>query len=78
MSTVSVRLPDSLYQQVKDVVRKEGVSIDQFISSATAEKISVFATQDYLQERARRANKKKFEEALSHIPDVEPEEYDKL
>lgn len=78
MSAVSVRLPDSLYQQVEEIVRKERISIDQFISSATAEKISAFATQDYLEERASRANKKKFREALSHIPDIEPEEYDKL
>jgi len=63
---------------MKEVVKKERISINQFISSATAEKISVFATQDYLEECAKRANKKKFEEALSHIPDVEPEEYDKL
>ncbi len=78
MSAVSVRLPDSLYQQVEEIVRKEGVSMNQFISSATAEKVSAFATQDYLEERARRANEKKFREALSHIPNIEPEEYDKL
>jgi len=35
-------------------------------------------TQDYLEERAKRGSKEKFERAMAKIPDVEPEEYDKL
>ena len=53
-------------------------AINQFIASAVTEKISAFATKDYLEKRALRANIKKYEEALSQIPEVEPEEYDKL
>jgi len=78
MNTISLQLPDSLFQRIKDVVKKEEISINQFITSSVAEKLSAFETRDYLEERAKRANRKKFEEALSHIPDVEPEEYDKL
>ncbi len=78
MSTISIRLPDSLHQQIKKFVRKDGISLNQFIASAAAEKLSAFLTQNYLEERAKRANNKRFEEALSHIPDIEPEAYDKL
>ena len=78
MSTISLRLPDSLHEKVREIAKKEGISINQFIACAVSEKMSAFATEDYLEKRAKRANKEKFEEALSYIPDVEPEEYDKL
>ncbi len=78
MSILSLRLPDSLHKKVKDFSREEGISINQFITSAVSEKISAFATYDYLEMRAKRADKKKFKKALSRIPDVEPQEYDKL
>lgn len=63
---------------MKEIAKKEGISINQFIASAVSEKMSAFATEDYLERWAERANREKFEEALSQIPDVEPEEYDKL
>lgn len=78
MSTISLRLPKSLHQKVKELAKKEGISINQFITSAVSEKMSAFATVDYLEQRAKRADKTRFDGALSHIPDVEPEEYDKL
>lgn len=78
MSTISLRLPESLHRKVKEIAKKEGISINQFITSAVSEKMSAFATIDYLEERVKRADSKKFQEALSHIPDVEPEEYDRL
>lgn len=78
MNTISLQLPDSLFERIKDIVKKDEISISQFITSAVAEKLTAFDTRDYLEERAKQANKKKFEEALSHIPDVDPEEYDRL
>jgi len=78
MSTLSLRLPDFLHNKIKEFSREEGISINQFIASAASEKMSAFATVDYLKMRAKRADKKKFEEALSQIPDIEPEEYDRL
>jgi hypothetical protein len=35
-------------------------------------------TRDYLEERAKRASKAKFEQALAKVPEVEPEEYNRL
>ena len=78
MSTLSLRIPDSIHERVKEFARKEGISINQFIASAVTEKISAFVTKDYLEKRAERSDINKFEKALSQIPDVEPEEYDKL
>lgn len=78
MSTLSLRLPESIYERVKEFAKKDGISINQFIASAVSEKISAFATKDYLELRTKRANLKKYEEALSMIPDVEPEDFDRL
>jgi len=43
------------------MAQKEGVSIDQFIASAVAEKVSAIATEEYLLDRAQRAYKAAFE-----------------
>jgi len=53
MSSLSLRLPDSLHRHIKELSEKEGVSINQFISTAVAEKISALSTQNYLEERAK-------------------------
>ena len=34
MSTLSLRLPDSLHKQIKALAKKDGISINQFIVSA--------------------------------------------
>lgn len=78
MSTLSVRLPDSLHEEVKRLAKKEGISINQFISSAVAEKMAVLLTESYLQERALKGGKKAFLKAMSRVPDVEPGEEDKF
>ena len=78
MSTLSLRIPDSLHNEVKSLVKKEGISINQFISSAVAEKMSALLTEQYLLKRSKRGNKQQFFEAMSKVPDVEPEEMDKL
>ncbi len=78
MSTISLRLPDSLHKQIRRLASEEGISINQFISTAAAEKLAALMTVDYLEKRAKRGSREKFEAALTSLPDVEPEEYDKL
>ena len=78
MSTVRVHLPHPLHTKVKEVAQQDGISLDQFIATAAAEKLSALMTADYLRQRAERSSQKAFEQALSEIPDVEPEEHDKL
>jgi hypothetical protein len=78
MSTLSVRLPKSLHQQLRKCAKREGTSINQLISSAVAEKLSALLTVEYLEERARHGSRKKFEAALRTVPDVEAEDFDRL
>jgi hypothetical protein len=78
MSTISLRIPDSLHKQIRKLADQDGISINQFISSAAAEKLAALMTVDYLVERAKRGSREKFEAALALLPDTEPEDYDKL
>ena len=78
MSKISLRLPDSLHRGIKELTSKEGISINQFVATAVAEKMAALMTEDYLQERARRGSREKYEAALAQIPDVEPDEYDRI
>ncbi|HED39416.1 MAG TPA: toxin-antitoxin system HicB family antitoxin [Chromatiales bacterium] len=68
----------SLHKEVKSLAQKEGVSINQFISSAVAEKMSVLLTEGYLKEKSLRGDKKSFLKAMSKVLDVEPSGEDKL
>jgi hypothetical protein len=53
MSTIQVHLPDSLQQQLHALAARDGISIDQFIATAVAEKMAALLTEAYLEERAK-------------------------
>ena len=76
MSSISVRLPESLHKKARDLAKKEKTSINQLVSSALAEKISALTTEDYIELRAKRASKEKFRKALSKVKNVAPREMD--
>jgi len=78
MAAVSLRLPDSIYEFAKELSSKDKISLNQFIATAVAEKISALNTESYLQNRAKNASKKKFLKALDKVEDREPKEYDKI
>ena len=69
-----------MYNQLKEAAKAEGISMNQFIMLAVAEKIATLSTMDYLEERAKRGSRKKFLAVLEKAPeqDVEPETYDRL
>jgi hypothetical protein len=71
-------LPDSLHERVRDLAAREGISINQLIASALAEKMSAIMTVEYLEARASRGTREKYLAALSGVPDVAPEAGDRL
>lgn len=76
MSTISLRLPESLHKRVRELARQENVSINQFISTALAEKLSALLTLDFLEERGRRGKRSAFDRVLARVRDVEPDQED--
>jgi len=78
MSTISLRLPESLHKSARELAKKEKISINQLVMLALAEKVSAIGAQDYLEKRAERASEAKFDAAMAKVADVEPPDYDRL
>jgi predicted transcriptional regulator len=78
MSTISLRLPESLHDRLRELAKRENVSMNQFVTLALAEKISALAAEDYMVERAARGDREKFAQALAKVADVEPPAHDSL
>ncbi len=78
MSAISLRLPDSLHKQVREIARREGISINQFASTAIAEKLAALMTEEYLAERAGRGRRDAYLRALDEAPDIDPQDDDAL
>ena len=78
MSTISLRLPDSLHDRIRKLAKEDHISINQFATTAIAEKISALETEGYLKMRAKRASRVRFDEAIKKVADNEPEEADRI
>ncbi|CUS03907.2 CopG domain protein DNA-binding domain protein [Candidatus Promineifilum breve] len=79
MTAISLRLSDSLHKIARELAHDEGISMNQLITLALAEKVSALATESYLEQRAARGDRAKFEAALAKVADVEPpDERDRL
>ena len=78
MSTLNVNIPESLRRRAQSLAQDDGVPLDQFIATALTEKVAVLDADSYIRERAARGSREKFDRVLSKVPDVEPEEQDRL
>jgi uncharacterized protein (DUF1778 family) len=78
MSTITVRLPKSLHAKIKELAQAEGISMNQFLVIAAAEKMAALLTEDYLTREAQHGKRADFEKALQAVPHVEPDDYDRL
>lgn len=73
MSSLSIRIPESLHNSLRKISRKDHVSINQFIASAIAEKITALETEDYLLKRGDRGDLDKYLSILAKVRDIDPE-----
>jgi post-segregation antitoxin (ccd killing protein) len=78
MSTLSVRLPTSLHRQLRELAQKEGVSINQLITTAVAEKMAALLTVEYLEERAARGSRTRFDSVVRKVRARGPEPQDRI
>jgi uncharacterized protein (DUF1778 family) len=78
MSALNLRLPNSIHRHIKEIASQEGVSINQFIMTAVAEKVSAITTENYLKERAARADRNAFKKILDNVPDRLPLQGDEI
>jgi hypothetical protein len=78
MGALSLRLPESIHRHIREIAKREGVSINQLISSAVSEKISAILTEEYIQSRAKRADPRAAKEILKNVSEREPVTGDEL
>lgn len=78
MSALSLHLPKSLHEQLRELAQEEGISVNQFVVLAVAEKIAALSTMEYLEKRARRGSRERLLEILNKAPDVGPGAFDRL
>jgi predicted transcriptional regulator len=77
MTTLSIRLPDSLHEIARKVAEEDHISLNQFIASAVSEKVAALTAEKYLKARAERGSRQRFEDVLSKVPANEPESFDR-
>jgi hypothetical protein len=75
---ITIQLRESLLRRVETLAKCDGISLDQFISTALAEKVAVLDADSYLRARVARGSREKFERVLAKVPNVEPDETDRL
>jgi hypothetical protein len=78
MPSVSLQLPESLHRGIQELATKDGYSMTQFLITAAAEKLSAIATEDYLSQRAKRADLAAFDQILAQVPATKPDDGDEL
>lgn len=78
MSNLNVQISDSLYKQIEALAAKENMSLEQLVAIALSAQVSAWMTKEYIEEKAKRGSWDKFQQVLDKVPDVDPEDYDKL
>lgn len=78
MTALSLRLPNSLHARARELAEREGISLNQFVSTAVAEKLSALLTEEYLGARAKRGSRAAYLKALGKTPDPPPVAGDEL
>ncbi len=73
--SVSINIPQELYDQARTIADARHVPVEQVFAAAFADQ---FAAWPRLQERETRGDRQKFLAVLESVPDVEPEEYDSV
>lgn len=65
MSKMTIQLPDSIKREVETLAARDGISSDQFLATAAAEKVSALRTVDYLKEEAAKGSAEEWHYVLN-------------
>jgi len=76
--TYLLRLPRSLKKTVEQQSKEDGTSINQFVATAVAEKISALQTAEYFASRKARADFKAFDKLMGRRSGKRPRAGDEL
>ena len=78
MTPLTVRLPNSVHQKVKELALRDEISVNQFIASAVSEKMASVMTLDYLKLEAAKGSRSDFDRFMNLVPSAQIAEGDEL
>jgi predicted DNA-binding ribbon-helix-helix protein len=78
LAALTIRLPNSVHQKIKELAERDEISVNQFIASAASEKMASVLTVDYLRAEAAKGNRKDFEDFLKMVPELPPQKGDEV
>jgi len=78
MTALTVRLPNSVHQKVRELAKRDEISVNQFIAAAVSEKMASVMTLDYLKQEASKGNRSDFDRFLSLVPNEPPAAGDEM
>ena len=78
MTALTVRLPNSVHQKVRELAQRDEISVNQFIAAAVSEKMASVMTLDYLKSEAAKGSRSAFDQFLSMVPDTDAVTGDEL
>jgi hypothetical protein len=73
--SVIINVPEELYQKAVEIAEAQHVPVDEVFASAFVEQLAAW---DRLKQRAATGSRDKFRAVLDKVPDIDPEEYDRL
>ena len=76
MTALTIRLPNSVHQKIKELAKRDQISVNQFIASAAAEKMASVLTLDFLKSEAAKGHRSDFEHYMGQVPDVPAQDGD--
>lgn len=78
MSAIQIELPDQVHRRAVELARQSSMPLDRLMVVALVEKLSTMYPDETLKERGKRGTREGFDEFMKGVPDVEPEEHDRL
>ncbi len=70
MTALTVRLPNSVHQKVRELALRDEISVNQFIAAAVSEKMASVMTLDYLKLEAAKGSRSDFDRFMNRVPNA--------
>jgi hypothetical protein len=72
MKTLQAQIPDLLLQEINELAKSQGATVDHLVSLALAAQVSAWRTREDIASRAARVDWKRVDDVLARVPNVEP------
>jgi len=72
METLKAQVPDLLLEELNELAKNQGASVDHLVSLALAAQVSAWRTRESIASRAARVDWKHVDDILARVPDAPP------